>query len=135
MTDNGTSGILLTTAGGLIIAIVGALITRWQKKRKPPPPTPAESAANINLINLQTMLDRDRANFQQYREETERSETDFRRQVNVELREMRNRIDWQENVINILDDEVIDLRDGVDSGRYPPFPPRRPRPPRPSSGL
>lgn len=140
------------TISGSIAAVVVALIAVWGSRRKkqrrrpeaPPLPavvTAAESAANLNLINLQNMLEKDRTNFERYRDETERSETDFRRQVATELQVLRAELEHRDNIIQQIEEEYGTLQyqylsviSGVLSKTMPPFPDlpvRRPRPPRP----
>ena len=142
---DGSGGSVVGAVAGAVSAVVVAAIaavarkpTRRRRPRIVPEPpavvTPADNAANRNLLNVQAMLEKDRAEFARYRDEQEKSENEFRRQVNLELAQLRLDRDYRDEIIQQVEQEYVDLQALVVAGQAPPFPARKPRPARPVLG-
>jgi hypothetical protein len=131
-----TVGLGLSTAVAILVALIGSPKIRLFRRHRPivipapPPITAADSAANINLLNLQNILNTDRTNFEIFRTETE---TRFNR--------LYQELQHRDEVIQIIEEDLaaqqqfcINIMTGVLKTDMPPFPPmpiRRARPPRP----
>jgi hypothetical protein len=104
---------------GMAGILAGIFGPPWVKRRQAlrTPVLPAMSEGQLERENLRTDLATERA-----------ANREFRLQMNAEITRLYQQIDRLSATIRGLDDEVRDVLDGYETGRYPPPPNRRPWP-------